>query len=149
MIRRIFNIVALVTFLILAIVFWATRNTRPTRVWHGADYFLDGTDGDIELLRGAGSGYQRVFVVPMTVMYALAGLPALWIVLWFARLQMGYAEGRRREAALRAGRCAACGYDLRATPDRCPECGKIPPPRKPRPPTRRQIIIHGLEDRRG
>src|SRR5690349_5859684 len=42
----------------------------------------------------------------------LAVLPAWWLRL--------ASEKRRR---IKTGACVACGYDLRATPDRCPECG--------------------------
>jgi hypothetical protein len=54
--------------------------------------------------------------VPHWVVALVAAVPAAhWG--WWMRLR------RRRAFAIRRGLCPECGYDVRATPERCPECG--------------------------
>ena len=100
------------------------------------DFYQEGMHGDLfgqPHLRFAGFAYQRerphgyvsgqprLWRIPWWFVAALlaapsalaVGLPRIWR--WRA------IHGRRRAL------CVRCGYDLWATPDRCPECGAVPP----------------------
>jgi len=66
--------------------------------------------------------YVRAIQISCPFWLALLLFAALPIV-WCHKRWQGIRVRNRR----RSGQCLQCGYDLRATPKRCPECGMIPP----------------------
>ena len=52
-------------------------------------------------------------------------LMALAAALPVGRVVLGARAAARRRRRSGKNVCAACGYDLRATPERCPECGAV------------------------
>jgi hypothetical protein len=55
-------------------------------------------------------------------------IPFWMTLVLFALPPLAWEVRKRRLARLELakGCCDCCGYDLRATPDRCPECGAVP-----------------------
>ena len=73
-------------------------------------------------------GYAIISSTRISQAFDVWAVPFWLIALAFAMppafLGLSMLRNSRRS---RRGLCASCGYDLRATPDRCPECGTAPP----------------------
>ena len=91
--------------------------------WISKTYFLYGQFGaGASWYDGPGYGSRRYWAIrgPLWFVMIAGAIPAL---AWEIR----YRKWVRRQWRIWRGLCATCGYDLRATSDRCPECGQRPP----------------------
>ena len=88
------------------------RGGRDLYSANGEFFWMYTGDGYLQ----SGSNFPMLY--PNGVYHYMLVLPsAIMPVLYLAR---------RPKRKPRRGHCPVCNYDLRATPDRCPECGTIP-----------------------
>ena len=77
-------------------------------------------------------GYTRLIDAPAHDDAGGFSVRSAWFPHWLVAILFALLPALRLRSILRArrmnrpGHCAHCGYDLRATPDRCPECGAVP-----------------------
>src|SRR4051812_14159409 len=87
--------------------FWQSTEKRNSLVFSVFGFAVAGPSPSF-------NGNGGVLVPFWSVILLSATGPAFW--LW---------RRVRSKHMTRRGLCPRCGYDLRATPDRCPECGTV------------------------
>jgi len=79
---------------------------------------LDGRRREDGMLGGAAANLPGSFGLLAVPFYVPTSIAVFFPV--YRRLR-----ARKARRSLLAGLCARCGYDLRASPERCPECGTV------------------------
>jgi hypothetical protein len=80
------------------------------RDWGSARYYT------LKFVEHWGYGLEQWVVIPGPWLVLVTGVLPAWQAVRVVRRF-------RAKQRTNYGRCSNCGYDLRATPDRCPECG--------------------------
>jgi hypothetical protein len=97
------------------------REEDPADAWMGLEALF--TQGERTKWKAAGMGYEHRVGTGGTTFLIFAPC-------WLLALVLGISPGawvvRRLRRRHPPGLCPSCGYDLRASPERCPECGVVP-----------------------
>jgi hypothetical protein len=100
-----------------------TRQLSPSdKIWNFGDRWFNrlGFVGSADTFRPASNspsiGSVHRFLIPCWFGVIVTAAP---VAIWIGR----FTKARKRHME---GLCKSCGYDLRATPERCPECGAVP-----------------------
>jgi hypothetical protein len=90
-----------------------------TKLWEGMRRSSDSKCLAFQYTTGTVAGYVniRIIAIPLWFLVPLcAAMPTFWFLTF-----------RRQRRRNKLGRCLKCGYDLRESTEKCPECGTAIP----------------------
>lgn len=96
---------------------WVHEPRPPMGQYQRKWSFLGFEAWDLPVHPTNGGGRVRGFQIPMWSLVLPFGILSTPVLMRARR----WRRARRRR---RAGQCPTCGYDLRASPETCPECGR-------------------------